>query len=523
MNLAREEILESAKLHNTTQQFGINFFQLMMEEILSEIEPPTFGITFGEFWNNYKKVNTYYKNTTSGRSALTTIDQKITLFNSLFPSWMKSVKERANLILANYFSSLSIQVHEFNFTPIASIINKAKNERFVPPSIVPVIKFSNQIERSYRHKLNEARLSALALSIYLGAISILPPPPEKLRILFLDDIFIGLDTSNRIPLLECLNQFNFIDQKFNEEKEEFEDYKRRPFSEMQILLSTYDRYWFELAKEYLPSSWATVEMYVEQKKIELEEDGTMVMKKIESPVIVPSVGNLQKAKSYLLTKDYPACGNYLRKTVEEKIRKIFQQTELHGYRFNSDGIPLKDLTDLLNSLEKYFQDCNVELPANFKRKFKAYKKAVLNPSSHDDIKSPIYKHELEKAFAFIKELADLEIPKRKLLVHIGQRLNQNTLGDYTREIESIGNLFLIDYEGSKNLSICKFTTLSWNCTSKGESNGALQDELTIEEFKTRTYHYLGRQDEEPNLEEFCKDLIIDTRTLWDLMSNDEEE
>src|SRR5262249_24315513 len=57
--------------------------------------------------------------------------------------------------------------------------------------------------------LNEARLSALALSIYLaGALLSNPSPPASvatpLKLLVLDDVLIGLDLSNRLPVLRLL-------------------------------------------------------------------------------------------------------------------------------------------------------------------------------------------------------------------------------------------------------------------------------------------------------------------------------
>jgi energy-coupling factor transporter ATP-binding protein EcfA2 len=77
--------------------------------------------------------------------------------------------------------------------------------------------------------LNEARLSAIAISIYLGMIKRHPQGIEH-KILFLDDVFIGLDIANRLPLLKILD-------------EHFPDY--------QIFITTYDKPWFEYAKTYL--------------------------------------------------------------------------------------------------------------------------------------------------------------------------------------------------------------------------------------------------------------------------------
>jgi wobble nucleotide-excising tRNase len=57
--------------------------------------------------------------------------------------------------------------------------------------------------------LNEARLSALAISLYLASIGV-NPLTGSLKILVLDDLLIGLDMSNRLPLLEILKK-HFIE------------------------------------------------------------------------------------------------------------------------------------------------------------------------------------------------------------------------------------------------------------------------------------------------------------------------
>lgn len=65
------------------------------------------------------------------------------------------------------------------------------------------IELNKSVEK-YHHFLNEARLSALAVCIFLAAHLSIPSGPYK--ILFLDDIFTGLDTSNRMPLLHILTE-----------------------------------------------------------------------------------------------------------------------------------------------------------------------------------------------------------------------------------------------------------------------------------------------------------------------------
>ena len=115
--------------------------------------------------------------------------------------------------------------------------------------------------------------------------------------IYLDDVFIGLDSANRRPIL------NIIDK-------EFPDY--------QIFISTYDKSWFSLAKEVLNNSgcWKFIELY--EGVIEVGSN------KIVRPIIVEGRSYIDKAKTYMfdqLNPDYPAAANYMRKAFEELLSK----------------------------------------------------------------------------------------------------------------------------------------------------------------------------------------------------------
>lgn len=92
--------------------------------------------------------------------------------------------------------------------------------------------------------LNESRMTALALSLFLSAAELCTAnSPIGTRVLVLDDILISLDISHRIPVLKLLQQ---------------------EFADWQILLFTHDRLWYELAREYTKGSgdWACYELMV---------------------------------------------------------------------------------------------------------------------------------------------------------------------------------------------------------------------------------------------------------------------
>ena len=78
--------------------------------------------------------------------------------------------------------------------------------------------------------LNEARLTALATSIYFSIIKKLSNivGDNSLKILVLDDLLISLDMSNRLNLIDLL---------------------KKDFSNFQIIFFTHDKTLFEVFKD----------------------------------------------------------------------------------------------------------------------------------------------------------------------------------------------------------------------------------------------------------------------------------
>jgi hypothetical protein len=157
--------------------------------------------------------------------------------------------------------------------------------------IIPKIRFQDTDIPDFNDFLNEARLTSLAICIYLASLKTIPERTYK--ILFLDDVFIGLDMGNRIPLLTILKEY---------------------FADYQVFITTYDRAFFELAKKQLGNTtWKSVEVYVGEY--------TFNNQKYLKPAIVQSSDNLERAKERFEAFDYPSAGNYLRKYLEDLVKK----------------------------------------------------------------------------------------------------------------------------------------------------------------------------------------------------------
>jgi len=146
-------------------------------------------------------------------------------------------------------------------------------------NIILNIDFFQKSIPQHQRFLNEARLSALAISLYLASIKV-NPLTGALKILVLDDLLIGLDMSNRLPLFEILkNHFIDVDKD----------------NQFQIIMTIYDKVWYELVRNYFgPGKCKYTEIYTKSLKYD----------DFEIPVIFNENGYLNRAKHYLTEKDY---------------------------------------------------------------------------------------------------------------------------------------------------------------------------------------------------------------------------
>lgn len=208
--------------------------------------------------------------------------------------------------------------------------------------------------------LNEARLTAIGISIFLAAVLKIPTL-GKYKILVLDDIFVGLDTANRIPLLEIFEKF-------------FDDY--------QIVMATYDRHWYSVARKWLsnkPTEWKSYELYLDDESY-----------KYGKTELVEGYSPLAKAISHYRSpkSDYPASANYMRKAAENAIKNFLPKHFLK----NDEGL---NYVNLNSFILKAIEFCKLsERDYSKFLELQAYKDMLLNPMSHYNIEYPVYRSDL---------------------------------------------------------------------------------------------------------------------------------
>lgn len=455
--LTYKDILNTYFLDLHSKKHNPNLFNLFINVLLKYLTDASGNKhIIDELEDLRNQVKTFGKAYSDAIKGITDKDEKKEILNTLKEGLFQKTKA-LNVTLSSLLFPILRKVNNylsvyFNFNLEVSIKNKNKylylNLKGNTPRLYETLNFNLKLhgidlkDKVYQSFLNEARLSALAITVYMSALKIESErlANQNIKLLFLDDIFIGLDTSNRIPLLQILNT---------------------DFKEFQIFITTYDRNWFEIAKRWFTNSslsFKSIELYPSDFK-----QNTL---NFETPVIIdPSLPNFERAKLYYAKKDYPAAANYLRKACESEIKRILPQNLLLSEKKETGEVfEIQKLETLFNNFEKYAQANNLDLTPF--SQFDTYKKIVYNSLSHDDLMAAHYKKEIEDGFKLVESFQNIK--SKLILVTVNPSLNVSLWknGDASKalfhyNIKLLENLFYLQQGKSNPVfsnSLCELST-----------------------------------------------------------------
>ena len=339
----------------------VDVFDLLIENLLANVINDRTGQIISEEWQNISE-----QIPLAPAHDLETFNAQIDIFNIGVSNHLAELQTKASEILRKFGGEGALVTLDFGFQGIAyDPEDKVLNYK----EILLKVKFLDEDIPAHHQFLNEAKLSAIALAIYFAGF--LLQPESDLKIFALDDVLIGLDMSNRLPVLDILDEY---------------------FSDYQIFLTTYDKAWYEIVKQRTSrgGKWKAVEFYFLQTG------------EYEVPIYVEDKAYLEKAREYLNANDYKACAIYVRTAFEAAIKQYCEKKDLAiKYRENPRDlksedfwVPIKMETDAAGLP---LLDLRVVDAIERARKF------ILNELSHATFVN-IYRKELEDAIDAVEKL-----------------------------------------------------------------------------------------------------------------------
>ena len=350
-----KDLLETHYLHRENDV--VNVFDLLVKTLLANTVSRQTDRSLAEDWASIQPPF-------PRRNAVTQIEAletRIVNFNRELVNRLTELQTKASEILRRFGYNVGL------YLDFQGIAYNSGDKTLDNQEILLTITFFDRDIPEHHLFLNEAKLSAIAIAIYFS--SILLQPESELKILALDDVLIGLDMSNRLPVLDVLEEY---------------------FADYQIFLTTYDKAWYEIVKQRTSHDgrWKAVEFYFRQTD------------EYEIPVYVENEAYLDKAREYLDANDYKACAIYLRTVFEIMIEEFCDAERLPvRYRRNRDKLDSQDFWDPI----KVENGKSSFLDPPLIRDIELYRSRILNPLSHTTITN-IPKKEIEDAIEAVERL-----------------------------------------------------------------------------------------------------------------------
>lgn len=358
---------------NFTQRgSNVNLFHIAVTHLVPNIEVTVQGrsIRIGQLWRTADLSNPSSKG--HYKSYLESCDRALQRFNEGFQPLIQPLINKASELLAR-FSDPDVTLGAAS-QPVAY---DRDSRVFRNTDLILSVHRSGTHIQDHHNILNEARLSAIGLAVYLAGLLITVPGTSQFpKLLVLDDVLIGLDMANRIPVLKIL-----------------EDY----FADWQIILLTHDRVWYEMVQvEMTSNQWRGYELW-------LAKDGV-------TPIHRARDGGpdffLSRARQHLAANDDRASAVYTRAAFEVKLKGYCDK--------RSVPVPFKKETRHMTA-DSFWQAAKTRslstapTPADnatFSALFQAVeaaRKVVLNPLSHS-ITQPVTRPEIQAAINAVQNL-----------------------------------------------------------------------------------------------------------------------
>jgi hypothetical protein len=329
-----------------------NLFTIALDHLLRDY-PLVGGSTLGAAWDAIESSRPW-----SRWSSRDPVDAACATFNNEFSAAITALLPFTREILKDLLGD-ALTLDNLVHGSVRYVDAHQRRDRLVDGRLLtPVVRYRSHALQRPQYFLNEARQSALALAIYLGSRLACTQrvPLTAPKLLVLDDVLIGLDQSNRLPVLDVL---------------------MRHFHEWQIILLTHDRLWFDMARERLEpkSHWAYLELH--------DASGGAAQAIPVARSLAPSAPEqaLDQAQTFLTDGYIAAAANYARTAFELELRQWAERWSVK-LRFRQNTRELQP-QEIMNAIGDHAKAKGPKSEAaKALREIELYRKVILNPLSH---------------------------------------------------------------------------------------------------------------------------------------------
>lgn len=308
--------------------------------------------------------------------------EKIVEFTEKVNQNLFLIQESANRYLAQDFEMSNVTIEVKMTQPIID-----PNGNVLKPSIFVTAHEVNPKIPGWQGEIlhlatyfNEARLTCIGLALRLGISDSKLITNGNAPLLCIDDVLLSMDMGYRMLVMKVFLKLT---------------------NNRQLLIFTHDRAFYEAMRNLLTEQGVTKEWKSYEMFVAFDELSNNIY---PTPQILEGKGDEEKAILYLQQCDYPTAANYLRKLAEKWLKKLLPDNM--QLQETKDGeIKIRELRGLISSLSTFakFYNFNIsDLPS-----LDFYRERILNPLSHNDIKTPVYRRELTECLLRIREIKAL--------------------------------------------------------------------------------------------------------------------
>lgn len=239
----------------------------------------------------------------------------------------------------------------------------------------PKVKVTDEI-RHPRSFFNEAKLTCMALAFRLAILDQRSAVPGAASVIAVDDMLISLDMVLRRKVIDLL---------------------LTKFDNRQLMVFTHDRAFFHLLDHEIRQrnlkNWVKKELYAEYV------DG------IPSPRLIDSKSYVDQAKRHLAELRLAACANTLRRAFESELKRLLPYHMQVQINYENPEKTQVDFNGLITNFKNLMRDGILPEVAPG---LHSDRQLILNPFSHDDIDTPLYREELRNLIADLERIKKVE-------------------------------------------------------------------------------------------------------------------